>query len=50
MRGLWVQSGGEPYRILHAFDPGRTAILLIGGNKVGDDRFCDKMIPIADRL
>ena len=31
-------------------DPRRTAILLIGGNKGGDDRFYDRMIPIADRL
>ena len=50
MRELRVQSGGEPYRIFYAFDPRRAAILLIGGNKTGDDRFYDTMIPIADRL
>ena len=50
MRELRVQSGGEPYRIFYAFDPRRTAILLIGGNKVGNDRFYDEMIPVADRL
>jgi hypothetical protein len=30
--------------------PRRTAILLIGGNKVGDGRFYETTIPIADRL
>ena len=29
---------------------GRTAILLVGGNKTGDDRFYKKMILVADRL
>src|SRR5688572_30642636 len=47
MRELRVQSGGEPYRIYYAFDPRRTAILLIGGNKTADDRFYERMTPIA---
>ena len=50
MRELRIQSGGQPYRVFYAFDPRRTAILLVGGNKGGDDRFYDVMIPIADRL
>jgi hypothetical protein len=50
MRELRVQSGGKPLRIFYAFDPRRTAILLIGGNKTGDNRFYEKYIPIADRL
>jgi hypothetical protein len=50
MRELRVQSGGEPLRIFYAFDPRRAAILLIGGNKAGDDRFYERMIPLADRL
>jgi hypothetical protein len=50
MRELRVQSGGEPYRIFYAFDPRRTAILLIGGNKGGNDRFYETMIPRADDL
>ena len=45
-----MQSGGEPLRIFYAFDRRRTAILLIGGNKAGDDRFYERMIPLADRL
>ncbi len=35
MRELRVQSGGRPIRIFYAFDPRRTAILLIGGRKRG---------------
>ena len=50
MRELRVQSHGKPIRIFYAFDPTRSAILLIGGNKTGDKRFYKKMIPIADRL
>ena len=50
MRELRVQSKGDPIRIFYAFDPNRTAILLMGGNKEGNDRFYKEMIPIADRL
>ncbi len=50
MRELRVQSGGDPLRIFYAFDPRRAAVLLIGGNKTGDDRFYQRMIPRADRL
>jgi len=50
MRELRVQSGGKPLRGFYAFDPRRTAILLIGGDKTGDDRFYKRMLPIADRL
>lgn len=50
MRELRVQSGGKPIRIFYAFDPRRTAILLIGGEKTGDDRFYERAIPIADKL
>lgn len=50
MRELRVQSGGRPLRVFYAFDPRRAAILLIGGDKTGDDRFYERMIPLADRL
>lgn len=48
MRELRIQSEGKPLRIFYAFDPRRSAILLIGGDKTGDDRFYERMIPIAD--
>lgn len=50
MRELRVQPGGRPLRIFYAFDPRRSAILLIGGDKSGDKRFYERMIPIADQL
>ena len=50
MRELRKQHAGRPYRVLYAFDPRRTAILLIGGDKTGDDRWYDRIIPVADRL
>ena len=50
MRELRVQHQGEPYRILYAFDPRRIAVLLLGGNKTGDDRWYEENIPTADRL
>ena len=50
MRELRVQHKGEPYRILYAFDPRRVAIVLLGGNKGGDDRWYEKSIPKADKL
>lgn len=50
MRELRVQHRGEPYRVLYAFDPRRTAILLLGANKTGNDRWYDEHIPRADDL
>jgi len=50
MKELRTQSRGRPLRTFFAFDPRRTAILLIGGDKSGNKRFYDEMIPIADRL
>ena len=50
MRELRIQHKGKPYRVLYAFDPLRTALLLLGGNKTGKDRWYKKMIPQADIL
>lgn len=50
MRELIVQSAGEPYRILYAFDPRRVAVLIIAGCKTGNDRWYEEYIPKADRL
>jgi hypothetical protein len=49
MRELRVQHAGRPCRIFYAF-PRRTAILLIGGEKTGDDRWYETYVPLADRL
>ena len=50
MRELRVQHRGQPYRVLYAFDPRRVAILLLGGNKVGDNRWYARNVPIADNI
>ena len=50
MRELRSQCQGKPLRTLYAFDPRRTAILLIGGDKTGDDRWYEKFVPLADSL
>jgi hypothetical protein len=50
MRELRIQHKGEPYRVLYAFDPRRIAILLLGGNKVGDDRWYEVSVYSADTL
>lgn len=50
MRELRVQHEGRPYRILYAFDPRRSAILLLGGDKTGDNRWYEVNVPVADKL
>jgi len=50
MRELRIQHAGRPYRVLYAFDPRRVAILLIGGDKTGNDRWYEQFVPLADRL
>jgi hypothetical protein len=50
MRELRTQHAGRPYRTLFAFDPRRYAILLIGGDKTGNDRWYAENVPIADAL
>ena len=48
MRELRIQSGGRPIRIFYAFDPRRTAILLIGGHKTEQNRFYREYVRRAD--
>ena len=50
MRELRIQHEGRPYRVLYAFDPRRTVILLLGGDKTGNDRWYEEYVPVADRL
>ena len=50
MKEFRIQHKGEPIRIFFAFDPKRQAVLLVGGNKVGNEkRFYTENIPIADK-
>jgi hypothetical protein len=50
MRELRIQHEGRPYRVLYAFDPRRVAILLVGGDKTGNDRWYEEFIPLADSI
>lgn len=48
MRELRIQHRGRPYRVLYAFDPRRTAILLLGGDQTGNPRWYEENVPKAD--
>ncbi len=50
MRELRIQHKGRPYRVLYAFDPRRSALLILGGDKTGDDRWYETTVPRADAL
>jgi hypothetical protein len=50
MRELRIQHRGRPYRVLYVFDPRRVALLLIGGDKTGNDRWYGEIVPVADIL
>ena len=49
MRELRVRTH-PPIRIFYAFDPRRTAILLIGGHKTHPERFYREYVPRADAI
>jgi hypothetical protein len=48
MRELRIQHQGRPYRVLYAFDPRRVGVLLIGGDKTGNNRWYEEFVPKAD--
>lgn len=50
MKELRAQVHRSQIRVLYAFDPRRTALLLIGGDKTGNPRWYEQFVPIADRL
>ena len=50
MKELRVQHAGRPYRVLFVFDPRRCAVLLIGGDKTGNARWYEEMIPKAEAI
>ncbi len=49
LKELRIQHRGRPFRIFFAFDPQRQAVLLCGGDKTGNKRFYQQMLPIAVR-
>ena len=51
LRELRVNAEGAALRILYAFDPWRSAVLLLGGSKSGrGDRLYVDAVPRAERL
>jgi hypothetical protein len=50
LRELRVAHQGRPYRVLYAFDPRRSALLLLGGDKTGDDRWYEVNVPRAEKV
>lgn len=50
MKELRATVDDRRLRVLYAFDPRRKALLLIGGDKVGDAKWYDRMVPQADDL
>ncbi len=50
MRELRVKAHGSQIRIAYAFAPARDAVLILGGTKVGDDRFYRWFIPQAESV
>ncbi len=50
LRELRIQSNGRPIRVFYAFDPKRQAVLILGGDKTGDKRFYESMIPQCERI
>jgi hypothetical protein len=50
MRELRIKHQGHQLGVLYAFDPARNAVLLIGGDKTGNDRWYEIFMPRADRI
>jgi hypothetical protein len=50
MKELRVQHEGRPYRVLFIFDSQRNAVLLIGGDKTGNDHWYEEYVPKADAI
>jgi hypothetical protein len=50
LRELRIQHRGRPYRVLYAFDTQRVAVLLLGGDKIGHDRWYEQNVPRAEIL
>ncbi len=50
LRELRPRQGNSPLRVIYVFDPGRNAVLLIGGDKTGDKPFYARIIPTAEKI
>lgn len=50
MKELRAQAEGHHLRVLYCFNPQQTALLLVGGDKTGNPRWYEQMVPLADLL
>jgi hypothetical protein len=50
LRELRIKAGGRPLRTFYIFDIERQAVLLIGGDKTGDEKFYERLIPLAEAI
>ena len=50
LRELRIQHEGRPYRVLCVFDPRRTGVLHIGGDKTGNPRWYEELVPKAEAI
>lgn len=50
MKELRDHCRGMLLRVFFVFDPARKAVLLIGGDKRGEKRFYERMVPVADSI
>lgn len=50
LKELRAQHNGHPYRVLFIFDPKRVAVLLVGGDKPGNDRWYEETVPRAEKI
>lgn len=50
LKELRTQCRRHVYRTLSVFDATRNAVVLIGGDKTGDSKFCQKIIPLAEEI
>ncbi len=50
LRELRAEIRAKPIRILYGFDTLRQAVVILGGDKGGDDRWYEKHVPEAERL
>lgn len=50
MKELRGRAGEALLRVLYAFNPKRTAVLLIGGDKNGNPAWYDEFVPKADTI
>jgi hypothetical protein len=49
-RELRATADRSELRVIYAFDPRRDAVAIIGGNKSGEPRFYERIIPLAERI